>query len=142
MNNVFIEMLSATFGLAYTMIALAVGILTIIGRWKVFEKAGKPGWGAIVPFYSEYCLYEMTFGVGWLFLLDFICIGFIFRIIRCFKLATSFRLGGAFGVGLWLLNPIFMMILGFGNYEYYGINGQGFGPNGTSANSNDNPYYR
>ena len=43
----------------FFLIALAASVLTIIGRWKVFEKAGKPGWAAIVPYYNTYVTYEL-----------------------------------------------------------------------------------
>ena len=41
------------------LIAIATSVLTIIGRWKVFEKAGKPGWAAIVPYYNSWITYEL-----------------------------------------------------------------------------------
>ena len=34
------------------IIALAVGILQIVAMWKLFNKAGKPGWASIVPVYN------------------------------------------------------------------------------------------
>lgn len=37
----------------FAIIELAILALTIVGRWKVFEKARQPGWAGIVPFYSE-----------------------------------------------------------------------------------------
>ena len=41
------------------LIVLAAAVLTIIGQWKIFAKAGRPGWAAIVPFYSSYILYDI-----------------------------------------------------------------------------------
>lgn len=125
--------------LVYYLVMLAVWVLMIIGRWKVFTKAGKPGWGSLIPFYSSYCLYDIAFGTGWLFLLTLVpCVGFVFSIILQFKLAKSFGLGAAFGFGLLFLNAIFMMILGFGNYTYYGPDGE-IPQNPT--NGPENPYY-
>ena len=48
--------------IVYYVVFLAVMIVSLVGLWKVFVKAGKPGWGAIVPFYNTYCLFEMSFG--------------------------------------------------------------------------------
>ncbi len=105
-----------------SLISLAIMIVVIIGQWKVYEKAGEPGWAAIVPFYSQYVLFKITFGNGWMFLLTLIpCVGIIMLIIAYFKLATAFGKGAGFGVGLWLLNPIFICILGFGDATYVGI---------------------
>ena len=52
--------------------ALAVAIVTIIGMWKLFEKAGYDGWKAIIPFYNSYILTEISGQNGWMFLLMFV----------------------------------------------------------------------
>lgn len=107
--------------LVYMLFVFALVIVELIGMWKVFVKAGKPGWGAIVPFYNLYCLFEMSFGNGWLFLLVFVpCANFIIMIMHSFKLAQAFGKEMAFGIGLLFLNPIFMMILGFGDAQFVG----------------------
>lgn len=105
----------------YYIILLAVSIISIIGMWKMFAKAGKPGWAAIVPFYNMYCLFEIGWGNGWMFLLMFVpCVGIVFQIILFFKLASAFGRGVGFGFGLLFLTPIFYMILGFGEADYIG----------------------
>lgn len=105
----------------YYILALVVGVVNIIGMWKMFSKAGKPGWAAIVPFYNMYCLFDIAWGNGWLFLLTCIpCVGFIFQIIMYFKLAPAFGKGVGFAFGLLFLQPIFCLILGFGDAEYVG----------------------
>lgn len=109
-------------GTGYVIFALALIVVSLIGMWKVFVKAGKPGWAAIVPFYNAYCLYEISFGNGWLFLLCFVpCVGAVFAIILNFKLAQAFGKDIGYGFGLLFLNFIFMMILGFGDAEYIGV---------------------
>lgn len=111
----------AGFMTIYYIVLLAIGIVSIIGMWKMFVKADKPGWAAIVPFYNLYVLFELGFGNGLLFLLTFIpCVGAIMQIILCFKLATAYDRGVGFGFGLLFLSPIFYMILGFGDAEYVG----------------------
>ena len=57
----------ASLGAGFYLVSLVVAIATLIGMWKIFTKAGKPGWGAIVPFYNLYCLFDIAFGNGWLF---------------------------------------------------------------------------
>ena len=37
-----------------TFLSLAFAVLAIVAMWKIFEKAGKPGWAAIIPFYNIY----------------------------------------------------------------------------------------
>jgi len=51
------------------VIALIPSIILIIAMWKVFDKAGKPGWAAIIPFYNTYILFEVAGMNGWMFLL-------------------------------------------------------------------------
>ena len=36
-----------------SLIGLAVFVLTVIARWKIFTKAGEAGWKSIIPIYSE-----------------------------------------------------------------------------------------
>lgn len=47
----------------------AVGVLSIVALWKMFEKAGEPGWAALIPLYNLYVLFKISWGNGWYFLL-------------------------------------------------------------------------
>lgn len=103
------------------IVSLVISVLTIIAMWKIFKKAGKPGWASIIPFYNTYCLFDLAWGNGWLFLLSLIpCVNIVVMIMLYFKLAKAFGKGTAFGFGLLFLNTIFVLILGFGNSEYVG----------------------
>ncbi len=113
--------LGTGFMLIYSLFCLALAIIMIIAMWKMYVKAGKPGWACIVPFYSQYCLFDIAMGNGWLFLLSFVpCVNVVMLIICYFKLAAAFGKGVGFGFGLVFLTPIFEMILGFGSAEYVG----------------------
>lgn len=114
-----------TMGIGVYMVCLVIGliflVLTLIGLWKIYAKAGKPGWASLVPLYREYCLFDIAWGSGWMFLLMFVpCVNFVISIILCFKLAKAFGRGTGFGFGLLFLTPIFLLILGFGNDQYIG----------------------
>lgn len=105
----------------YYLVILAIGILMIVSLWKIFVKAGKPGWGAIIPLYNNYCLFDMAFGNGWLFLLTFVpCVNFVMLIIMYVKLAKAFGQGTGFAIGLIFLPVIFLPILAFGDAQYIG----------------------
>lgn len=111
----------AGVSIVYALIVLVIAILTIVALWKVFVKAGKPGWACIIPFYSQFCLFDLAWGNGWLFLLTFVpCVNFIVMIMLYFKLAKAFGKGTGFGLGLLFLNTIFVLILGFGDAKYIG----------------------
>lgn len=109
------------FWVVYMLFVLALSVFILVAMWKVYAKAGKPGWACLVPFYNTYCLFEIAFGNGWLFLLTFVpCVNFVFLIMLYFKLAKAFGQGVGFGFGLLFLSPIFFAILAFGKSQYVG----------------------
>ncbi|HRX57652.1 MAG TPA: DUF5684 domain-containing protein [Eubacteriales bacterium] len=110
------------FSTGTTLISLAVAVLAIIALWKIFEKAGEPGWGAIIPFYNAYLLFKITWGNGWSFLLMLIPIAnIVIGIITMVKLAKAFGKSGGFAVGLIFLSIIFECILAFDTSTYLGV---------------------
>ena len=105
-----------------TILSLALAVLGIVAMWKIFEKAGEPGWAAIIPFYNLYVLFKITWGNGWKFLLLLIPIAnIVFAIITMVKLAKAFGKSGGFAVGLIFLSIIFYCILAFDQSEYLGV---------------------
>ena len=108
------------FGLIFVLIfVLALCAVLIISMWKIFVKAGRPGWAALIPFYNSYCEFDIAFGTGWMFLLGFIpCVNFVVMILLYFKLAKVFGKGTGFGFGLLFLPMVFFPILAFGDAEY------------------------
>ena len=105
-----------------TLLTLAIAVLGIVAMWKIFTKAGEPGWAAIIPFYNLYVLFKITWGSGWKFLLLLIPIAnIVIAIITMVKLAKAFGKGGEFAVGLIFLSIIFYCILAFGDSGYLGV---------------------
>lgn len=139
--NSFTALLLAGLG---TVFILVIGwyILQAVAYWKIFEKAGEPGWKAIIPFYNTYTQYKFTWntrildcliggivggilqeateGIPSLLGTLIMLIVAIFNIISLNKLAKAFGHGVGFTIGLFFLNPIFMLILGFSGDEYIG----------------------
>lgn len=112
----------AMFTGVYMLVSMVVLVLAIVACWKIYTKAGEPGWASLVPFYSNYVLFKIVFGKGWLFLLLFIpIVNAIMIIILIFKLAQVFGHGVGFGFGLLFLSPIFLLILAFDSSEYEGV---------------------
>ena len=111
--------LDPTYLLVLTLVALALGILNIVGMWKIFKKAGVPGWGAIVPIYNAYLLFKISLGNGWLFLLMLVpLVNVVVLIIVYAKLAAAFGKGVGYTLGLIFLTSSFTPILGLGSAEY------------------------
>jgi hypothetical protein len=108
---------------------LLVALLLIVAMWKVFTKAGQPGWASIIPIYNLYIWCKIVGRPWWWILLMLIpFVNFIVCIILCIDLAKSFGKGVGFGIGLALLGIIFFPILGFGSAQYQGPSAGGLTP--------------
>jgi Family of unknown function (DUF5684) len=100
---------------------LVFAVLMIAALWKVFSKAGHPGWASIIPIYNLYIWCKIVGRPWWWILLMLIpLVNFIVGIILCIDMAKSFGKGAGFGIGLALLGVIFLPILGFGSAQYQG----------------------
>jgi hypothetical protein len=100
---------------------LAFTILMIAAWWKIFTKAGQPGWACIIPIYNLYVWCKIVGRPWWWILLMLIpFVNLIILIILIIDLAKSFGKGVGFGIGLLLLPVIFFPILGFGSTQYQG----------------------
>ena len=94
-------------------------VWTIICRWRMFQKAGLPGWGSIIPFYNIYLRFRMAGMSGWWVLSLLLPPVFaIALIVSFFKLPEKFGKHRAWGFGLWFLNPIFIGIFAFDKSSY------------------------
>ena len=105
----------AAMGLFFWILSMALGILKIVSLWKIFKKAGKPGWASIVPIYNIYIMCEIAEKEWWYILL--LCVPFvnIYAIIVLYNgMAKKFGKGGGFVVGMILLPVVFFPMLAFG----------------------------
>ena len=120
-------------------------ILEIIGNWKLFQKAGKPGWHSIIPFLNSYDEYDLCWkgglGIFYIFILIFnsfvntnasdntflvvisgilAIVAAVLHIIESIKLSKAFGHGVGFGIFLIIFDRLGRLILGFGSSEYQG----------------------
>jgi len=111
----------AGLGIGVVIFYFAIIIVAIAGMWKTFEKAGKPGWAAIIPIYNIYIMIEI---VGkptiWLLWLLIPCVNIVFMVWLYNLISKSYGKEEGFTVGLILLGFIFWPILGFGSAKYLG----------------------
>lgn len=108
-------------GIIGGIVYLGIIGLMIAGFWKVFEKAGEPGWAAIVPIYNVVVLLKISGKPVWWVVLFFIpMVNAIAAILVGIAIAERFGKGSGFGVGLALLSPIFYPILGFSDARFQG----------------------
>ena len=109
----------------FIFIQLALAILIIASFWKIFLKAGQPGWAAIVPFYNLYIVLKIAGKPGWWLLLYLIpLVNLIIAVIVCIEIARAFGKSEGFTVGLFFLSIIFLPILAFGDNKYLGPAGK------------------
>lgn len=135
--------------IGYGILSLVWYVLCVIGAWKMFIKAGEPGWKALIPIYNMYIVFKFSWeptyfwvwlalsvatvlftgysygeGAGFMYYASWV-LGFVQLLITC---NVAFRLSGAFGHGIWFALGlyffpfIFTMILGFGSSKYIGKN--------------------
>ena len=109
------------FSPSLIIIWLAFVILIFAAMWKVFEKAGQPGWAAIIPIYNLYIMTKIAGKPGWWVIMFFIpFVNIIFAIWLYNMISKSFGKDEGFTAGLVILGFIFWPILGFGGAKYLG----------------------
>ena len=113
--------IAMVIGCMFWLFWLAVVVVTVAGMWKVFVKAGKPGWAAIIPIYNAIVLAEICGKpILWGILTLIPCVGIVVVVLLCLELAKKFGKEPVYGIGLALLGPIFWPMLGFGSAQYQG----------------------
>lgn len=119
-------------GLAQMMVSLVVGLAFLIFfiacGWKIYAKAGQPGWAVLIPIYSTIVLCKIVGKPSWWVVLTLIpLVGPIIALVLVFNLATVFGKSGGFAVGMIFLGFIFFPILAFGSSRYIGPGGNALG---------------
>jgi hypothetical protein len=118
--------LAVLLGGVFFLIAMACAVVVIVSLWKVFSKAGKPGWAILVPIYNIIVLLEIVGKpLWWIVLMLIPFVNLVVGIIVVIELAKSFGKSAGFGIGLMFLGVIFYPILAFGAAQYLGPGGSG-----------------
>jgi len=98
---------------------LAIIIVAIAAQWKVFEKAGQPGWACLIPIYNIYIMTQIGKKPGWWVLMLLVPIAnIVFAIMIIHSISEKFGKDAGFTVGLVLLGIVFWPILAFGDATY------------------------
>ena len=105
----------AAMGLFFWILSMALSILMIVSLWKIFKKAGKPGWASIIPIYNIYIMCEIAEKEWWYVLLSCVPFANIYAMIVLYNgMAKRFGKSGGFVAGMILLPVVFFPMLAFG----------------------------
>ena len=113
---------NGSFSAVFLLAILAVVVLQLVAMYKVFEKAGKPGWAAIVPVYNTWVLAEVGGKPGWMGIVAAVIsaipligpiVSLVLWIMILVGVSKTFGRGTGFGLGLAFLPFIFFPILAF-----------------------------
>lgn len=104
---------------AYLIFVLVIAVVMLISMWKIFSKAGQPGWAILVPIYNMITLLKVVRKpVWWILLMLIPFVNFIIIILVYLELAKVFGKDTGFGLGIVFLPIIFLPMLAFSNSEY------------------------
>ena len=113
----------AGVGIVMWIIGMAVAVFSLICMWKLFKKAGKPGWASIVPIYNTIVMIEIAELPMWYIALFFVPFANIYAMFKIYiEIAHKFGKSTGFGIGMVFLGVIFIPMLAFGKAEYNKIN--------------------
>jgi len=103
------------------LLPLVAALLTIVGLWRIFSKAGHPGWLSLIPILNLYVALKIGGNSGWWLLGLFVPLVNLYVLFRmCDGISRSFGQSLGFTLGLLFLTFVFVPLLGFGDYRYQG----------------------
>ena len=113
-QDLLIVVVSLVFGLAVT-------VFYVYCMWRIFAKAGKPGWASLIPVYNTLVQLQVIQRPWWWLLLMLVPgVNFVIAVVIVFDLAKVFGKENGFAIGLLFLAPIFYPIMALGDAEYVG----------------------
>ena len=125
----------AGLGAMMFIIWLGIAAIFVVSMWKLFTKAGQPGWAAIVPVYNSYVMIGPVCGMSimWFIFMFVPLLNLAAALYIPIKLAEAFGKGVGFGIGILLLPIVFLPILAFGDSTWVGGGNETNSPMDTGA---------
>ena len=114
-----VGLVGGLLGGGFLLFMAAFMLLMVASMWKVFVKAGKPGWASLIPIYNIIVMLEIIGKPIWWIVGFFIpFVNFIAAFLVLIPLAEKFGKGTGFGIGLVLVPFVFFPMLAFGDAQY------------------------
>jgi hypothetical protein len=111
---------SGAVGFLAPLLVFGLAVFVLAGFWRVFQKAGKPGWACLVPIYNLVVLLQIARRpVWWLLLMLIPIVNLFVTLVVVVDIARAFGKGVGFGLGLFFLGFVFYPILGFSDARYH-----------------------
>jgi len=111
-------------GMFPMIITLALCLLMLASMWRIFTKAGQPGWAILIPIYNAYVMLKVAGKPGWWLLLMLIpVVNLIVTILMLAGIAKNFGKGVGYVLGLIFFPILFYPMLAFGDAQYRGVAG-------------------
>jgi Family of unknown function (DUF5684) len=105
----------------FWVIYIAILALMVVSMWKLFVRAGKPGWASIIPLYSNIVMLEIAGKpIWWFFMLFIPVVNIVFAFLTLYHFSKSYGKAEGFSIGVALLSVIFIPLLAFSDAKYQG----------------------
>jgi len=109
------------FGTTFWIVWCAVVVFEIAAFWKVFTKAGQPGWTSIIPIYNLVVLLQIAGKpIWWILLMLIPVVNIVVAVMVWHAVSTNFGKGVGFTLGLIFLGFIFIPVLAWSDAQYLG----------------------
>lgn len=119
---VFFILFYFIFFIMYFILIIGIVVISFLGNWFIFKKAGQEGWKALIPYYNSWVLSEFTMGKGVYMLLMLVpAVNIVYSFYASYKLCESFGKDIGFYMGYLFLWPVFHLILAFDKSRYLGV---------------------
>ena len=113
-----LKLVQRILGLVIAALAAPLALM-IASVWKIFTKAGHPGWASLVPIYNIVVMFKIAGKpLWWLVLLLIPFANFVVLILVCVAIAKAFGKSTGFAVGMILLGIVFFPLLAFSDAKY------------------------
>ncbi len=110
---------AAGAGIGMTLVYLVIMVVLLVSYWKIFVKAGKPGWAIFVPIYNIIVMLEIIKKPLWWIILFFIpLVNIVIAIIFCIELVKAFGKPAVHAVLLIFFGIIYIPYLAFSDAKY------------------------
>lgn len=123
----------ATGIIVLLILCIALLLLMAAAWWVIFQKAGHPGWAAIIPIYNSYIQLKVANMSGmYLVAIVVLCLCLfipvlniiaaiaiaVINIMMLCRIGAAFNKGTGFKVGMIFLPFFFLPALAFGSHKY------------------------